>query len=41
MSFDIESETDLERALGIILRMRIPKEKAVNTEVSGEDSHED
>ena len=41
VSFDIESETDLERALGIILRMRIPKEKAVNTEVSGEDSHED
>ena len=41
VSFDIESETDLERALNTILRMRIPKEKAVNTESSEEETHED
>lgn len=35
VSFDVESEADLERALGMILRMRIPDEK------DREDTHED
>ena len=35
VSFDVESEADLERAMGMILRMRIPDEK------DWEDTHED
>ncbi len=35
VSFDVESEADLERAMGMILRMRIPDEK------DREDTHED